>query len=209
MTLFKNKYRIESTRLPNYDYSSDGAYFITICTKNKQHFFGKIINGKLSNIKQTQIVEKCWFDLPNHYPNCVLDKFIVMPNHVHGVIFIDNGIKGVKCDDVNNMYGVNGTPVEIGFKPVSTNINQRIKHNQINKQHTKYYSLSEIIRGFKTFTARRINELQNTPGIPLWQPRFYDHIIRNEFALNNIRRYIINNPIKWQRDRNNKGNLYM
>lgn len=205
MTLFKNKYRVESTRLLNYDYSSDGAYFVTVCTKNKQHFFGEIINGKLSNIKQTQIVQKCWFDLPNHYANCVLDKFVIMPNHVHGVVFIDNGIKGVKCDDVDNRFGgIKTSGVETGFKPVSTDINQCTKQNQINNQHTKHYSLSEIIRGFKTFSARRINEMQNTSGQPFWQSRFYEHVIRDDRALNRIRQYIIDNPINWQDDRNNK-----
>ena len=90
MTLYKNKYRIESTRLKNYDYSSNGAYFVTICTKNRQNFFGEITNGKLSNIKQTQIAKKCWFDLPNHYPNCVLDKFVIMPNHNKTIFIIRN-----------------------------------------------------------------------------------------------------------------------
>ncbi|NQU99739.1 MAG: transposase [Parcubacteria group bacterium] len=193
MTLFKNKYRIESTRLPNYNYSSDGAYFVTICTKNKQHFFGEIMNGKLSNTKQTEIAKKCWFDLPNHYSNCVLDKFIIMPNHVHGVIFIDNGVGGIDTSGV-----------ETGLKPVSTNNVNHIKHNQINNQYTKHYSLSEIIRGFKTFTARRINEMQNASGQPFWQPRFYEHIIRNDRTLNKIRQYIIDNPANWQDDRNNR-----
>jgi len=195
MSLFKNKYRIESTRLLNYNYASDGAYFVTICTKNKQHFFGEIVDGILTNTKQAQIAKKCWFDLPNHYPNCILDKFIIMPNHVHGVIFINNKMDGVERSDIGNKFGGINMRVETGFKPVSTN--------------AKRYSLSEIIRGFKTFTARKINERQNTLGQPFWQSRFYDHIIRNEFALNRIKTYIIDNPKKWQRDRNNKGNLYM
>lgn len=209
MTLFKNRYRIESTRLKNYDYSSDGAYFITICTKNREHFFGEIIDGQLTNTKQARIIKKCWLDLPNHYLNCILDKFIVMPNHVHGVIFINNGMNGARCDDVDSEGGVDNMSVETGLKPVSTINGNIVENNQNKNQYVKRYSLSEIIRGFKTFTARKINELQNIPGQPLWQTRFYDRIIRNEFALDKIRRYIINNPIKWQRDRNNKGNLYM
>lgn len=209
MSLFKNKYRIESTRLKNYDYSSDGAYFITICTKNRQHFFGEIIDNRLTDKKQAGIIQQCWFDLPNHYPNCILDKFIVMPNHVHGLIFIDNRMNGVKRDDIKNKFDVINTPVETGLKPVSTINGNTIKNNQCNNQYPKRYSLSEIIRGFKTFTAREINKMQNTPGQPLWQPRFYDHVVRNECTLNRIRRYIVNNPIKWQRDRNNKENVYM
>ncbi len=108
-----------------------------------------------------------------------------MPNHVHMIIFIEN-----KFYD-NNIGG--GTPfVETGFKPVST-VNSLIKH----------HSISEIVRGFKTFTSRQINIIDHTPGRKFWQERFYEHVIRHEHALNNIRRYIINNPIRWERDRNN------
>jgi len=79
-----------SIRLQNWDYSNDGAYFFTACTKNKGHHFGKIRNAKLIETKQSKICMKYWLDLPKHYANCILDEFIIMPNHVHGIIFIDN-----------------------------------------------------------------------------------------------------------------------
>ena len=173
---FRGKYRIESARLKNYDYASDGAYFITICTKNREHFFGKIIEKKLQESEQSKICKTCWLDLPNHYGNCVLDAFVIMPNHIHGIIFIKN--------------------VETGFKYVST---EKIKTNA----HQKRHSISEIIRGFKTFAARKINDFQKTQGTPFWQSRFHDHIIRGEEELNRIRVYIQNNPINWEKDRNN------
>ena len=174
---YKNKYRIESTRLKGYDYSQNGAYFVTICTKNREYLFGEIVNGKLTETKQSQICTKCWFDLPNHYANCLLDAFIIMPNHIHGIIVINNSATAA---------------VETGFKPVSTNTNTNINT----------HGLSEIIRGFKTFTARKINEYQKTPGLPFWQSRFYDRIIRDERELNNTRQYIIDNPGNWEKDEN-------
>lgn len=103
-----------------------------------------------------------------------------MPNHVHGIIILTSD---------------NG--VETGLKPVST------------RDGGKRYSLSEIIRGFKTFTARRINELHNTKGKPFWQARFYDHIIRNEQSLSRIKEYIQQNPLMWERDKDNIENLFM
>lgn len=168
--LFQGKYRIKSTRLPHWNYSQPGYYFVTICTKGRVCRLGRVIQRQMYLSLEGKIVQECWYDLPNHYPHIGLDEFIVMPNHVHGVVVIYDNVA-----------------VETGLKPVST----------------IPVTVSEIIRGFKTFSAKRINQLRNTPGQPFWQSRFYDHIIRNEKSLNNIRKYIQNNPAKWERDRNN------
>ena len=191
---FRGKYRIPSTRLQTWDYSNDGAYFVTICTKNREYSFGTIKNEKLTETQQSKICLQCWLDLPNHYHNCILDEFTIMPDHVHGIIFIDNDLPTIPA-------------VETGLKPVSTAVStdKPVSITKISKQ----YSLSEIIRGFKTFTARKINEHQNTQGQPFWQSRFYDRIIRNENELNHIREYIINNPLQWETDKNNLENLYI
>jgi len=149
--------------LKRYDYSSNGVYYITICTQNRKHYFGEIVEGKLHETEQSKICTLCWLDLPDYYNNCILDEFIIMPNHVHGIIIIEN-------------------------------------HDVV---ETVRYSLSEIVRGFKTFTAKKINIFQNTQGKPLWQSRYYDHIICDESELYSIREYIINNPINWKEDRNN------
>lgn len=210
MTKFRNKYRIESSRLKNYDYASDGAYFITICTKDREHFFGEIIDEKLQETMQSKICMACWLDLPNHYPNCILDEFVIMPNHVHGIIVIQNNDnlsilknpaeigQSVETGQPARMgQPVEiGTPVETGLKPVSTHENDAHK--------TKQYSVSEIIRGFKTFTARKINDSRRMQGTSFWQSRFHDRIIRNEKELNRIREYIFNNPLNWKLDRNNQ-----
>ena len=169
MTLFANKYRIESARLKGWDYSSPGYYFIAICTKNRECLFGEIL-------------ENCWNDLPNHYPNLKLDQFVVMPNHVHGIIIIENN---------NNTIDYQGVPVETGLKPVSTGTSGT---------SDKTHGLFEFIRALKTFSARRINEYRQTPGTSVWQTRFHDHIIRDDDELNRIRKYIINNPSNWKMD---------
>ena len=173
MALFHKKFKVESARLQDYNYSQEGAYFVTICTKDKKWSLGKIVNQKFLDTSQSKIVRRCWLDLPNHYPECLLDEFIIMPNHIHGIIIINR-------------------KVETGFKPVSTQ---------------SHYSLSEIIRGFKTFSAKQINKIQSTHGKPFWQSRFYDHIIRNDESLNKIREYIAVNPQNWHNDKNNLQNF--
>ncbi len=156
-------------RLEGYDYSSSGWYFVTICTKKRIEWFGKIMGRKMVLNEYGEIVKRCWFDLPHHYGNCLLDKFVVMSNHIHGIIIIKN---------VGN-----------GFKPFPTP-----------------YTLSEIVRGFKTFSSRRINEIVNKNKFQ-WQKSFYDHIIRDERSLNEIRSYIHHNPLKWEEDEENPKNV--
>jgi putative transposase len=87
-TRFRQKYRIETTRLKGYDYSRPGNYFVTICTRKRKPFLGELIKGKINLSEAGIIVSECWFDLPNHYPNIILDEFIIMPNHIHGIIRI-------------------------------------------------------------------------------------------------------------------------
>ena len=90
MTKFKNKYRLESIRLQGYDYSKSGAYFITIVTQNRENLFGKIINGEIKLNDGGKIVQQCWMDIPNHFPNTQLDEFAIMPNHIHGIIVLND-----------------------------------------------------------------------------------------------------------------------
>ena len=156
-------------RLKNYDYTNNGYYFVTICTKYHVSYFGKIIDGRMILNPNGDIMNHCWLDLLNHYPNCQLDEYIIMPNHFHGIIIIDN-------DNVGN-----------GLKPFPTK-----------EQH----GLSEFIRAFKTFSSRRINERYPIKRFQ-WQKSFHDHIIRNNKSLHQIRRYIIENPIEWDRDEYN------
>lgn len=164
MTLYQNQYRIETTRLQNWDYTTYGAYFITICTHNRENLFGHIANGEMHLNDNGKIVEQCWHDLPNHYPNLILDAFVIMPNHIHCIMMINT--------------------VETGLKPVSTS-------------PSKSHGIFEFVRALKTFSSRRINEINNTPGTPRWQTRFHDRIIRDEPELQQKRQYIHDNPAKW------------
>jgi len=145
-------------RLPGYDYSKEGWYFVTMNCYGE--CLGKIINQEMKLNESGNIVSHCWDDLPNHYNNCILDQFIIMPDHVHGIIRI----------------GKNGSDVGNGLKPFRTD---------------KKSNLSEIIRGFKTFSSKRIHVIN---PIFRWHKSFYDRIIRDEKGLMTIRNYIKDNP---------------
>jgi putative transposase len=162
------------TRLKEYDYSQSGGYFITICTQNRSCLFGEIDNDKMMVNQYGEVVQISWNELPDHYNNVELDVFVIMPNHIHGIIFLKD--------------------VGAGLKPAPTGL--------VNKP----YSLPEIIRGFKTFSARNLNKLRTMPGAPVWQRNYYEHVIRRDESLDKIREYIITNPLRWALDRENPAN---
>ena len=180
MTLYKNKYRIESTRLPNYDYSSNGYYFVTICIHKKFCYFGQIVKSQMQLSQVGKIAQKHWQEIPQHFDGVYIDEYVIMPNHVHGIVIINNPCRDVAC------Y-------------VSTNDNDGASPT-MSQLSPKSGSLSAIIRSYKSSVTRWCR--QNCDDDFCWQPRFYEHIIRDETALNNIRRYIINNPAKWSEDTN-------
>ena len=164
-----------SIRLKEYDYSQEGYYYVTICTKNMERWFGNVVNGKMKLSDIGEIVKFCWHDLPNHYAFCKLDEFVIMPNHVHGIIVIDR-------------ESFVGAGLKLALtKPAPT---------------MKRHGLFEIIRAFKTFSSRKINDLQKSLHFQ-WHRNYYEHIIRNEKELYFKRKYIINNPLKWDLDENN------
>ncbi|MCL2074306.1 MAG: transposase [Marinilabiliaceae bacterium] len=169
-----NIHHRRSFRLKGYDYSKAGFYFVTICCQNNVHRFGTIENGAMILNKYGQIVQMVWNELPQHYPNVQLGEFVVMPNHIHGIIIIS-------YDNIARNVGA-------GFKPAPT-------------QPAPTHGLSEIVRGLKTFSARKINELRNSQGEKLWQRNYWENIIRNEQAYQYIANYIINNPANWDNDR--------
>lgn len=161
-------------RWQGYDYCMPGHYFITICTQDMICHFGSVVNNKMVFNELGKIINECWFDLPKHYKNCKLDKFVIMPNHVHGIIEI-----------INDRYFKTADYVGNGLKPFPTD-----------------HGLPEIVRGFKTFSSRKINRLEGNKYFQ-WQKSFYDRVIRSEKELFDIREYITNNPLNWAADRNN------
>ncbi len=176
MTLYKNTFRIESTRLKGYDYSQPGEYFITICTHNHECIFGILAEEEMKLSHIGMIAKNCWENIPNHFHNVELDEFIVMPNHIHGIIICENNIRR----DAINRVSTGG---------ITKTNNPMLSHN----------SLSNIIRQYKSRVSHEIHKTQ--PDFA-WQPRFYEHIIRDERDLQNTRDYIVNNPIKWFYDIN-------
>jgi len=176
MSLFQNKYRIGSTRLPEYDYSNPGWYYVTICTKNKEGFFGEVKNDKMILNELGIIVEREWLKTKEIRKNVELDYYVIMPNHIHGIIILD--------DNVETRRGVS---LQLKFKNKFSN---PIKN-----------SLSIIINQFKGSVKRWCNK--NGFSYFHWQPRFHEHIIRNDKSLYEIRKYMINNPLKWSIDLEN------
>ncbi|HBK71216.1 MAG TPA: hypothetical protein DDZ39_06105 [Flavobacteriaceae bacterium] len=177
---FKNKYRIKSARLQNWDYGSNGMYFITICTQNREHFFGEIIDGKMQLTEIGKMAEKYWHEIPEHFPFVKLGKFVVMPNHMHGIIIID------KMDDAPAMVETQN------FASLRTTASSKNKFGPQSK------NLASIVRGYKIGVTKNARKINANFG---WQSRFHDHIIRNNKSFNNISNYIINNPKKWDEDK--------
>ena len=183
-------------RLYGYDYSSLGAYFVAICTKNKINVLGKIENNEMYLNQFGEIVNSCWHDLINHYKNIALDEYIIMPNHFHGIIWlVGNGLKPFQK--------TTNQPVGNGLKPFRRTTDQNITSTERNglKPFPTQHGLPEIIRGFKTFSSRRVNEIKTNEPFR-WQKSYFDRIIRNDKELNNIRNYIIQNPMNWEKDDN-------
>ena len=178
---YKGKYRIDSTRLPAWNYASDGGYFITICTDGKKYFFGEVVQGKMQRSPIGEIPQKLWYEIPNHFSNCQIDSFCVMPNHIHGILVINQ----TQQEDAIHRVSTRGDGKRGG---VTGLFNPMLSKN----------SLSKIIRWYKGRCTFEINQIYQGFG---WQERFHDNIIRDEFALDQIRQYIINNPINWERDR--------
>jgi putative transposase len=200
MSLFQDKYRVESIRLHGYDYSKNGMYFVTVCTRDRRHLFGKIEKRTMILNQYGIIVEQCWHEISSHYSNFVADEFVVMPDHIHAIIIIKNDMESA------SVAGTEINIVETGFKPVSTDTPDTPNITRITDCHNNplpptkqqnHHGLPEFVRALKTFSARRINELRQTPGINIWQTGYYDHIIHSQNEYKRIKMYIRNNPNNW------------
>ena len=193
---FHGKYRIPSARLQGFDFGQNGAYFITICTKDRIHNFGEIVlsagletqnfagleTQNFASLRATpigSIAGEYWRKIPEHFPFVILDEFVVMPDHVHGIIIIYKEIQ-----DIASLQ-------QIGY---------------VNKFGPQSGNISSIIRGYKAGVKSyaTINKIDFA-----WQPRFYDRIIRDDEEMKRIRKYIVKNPDNWFKEKDNKEDLYM
>ncbi|HMS63796.1 MAG TPA: transposase [Ignavibacteria bacterium] len=178
---FKNKYRISSARLQTWDYGNDGAYFITICTKYKEHFFGEIVMGESEqemNLNDIgKIADKYWEEIASHFPIIELGKYVVMPNHVHGILIINNPEKILTSN---------------------SDFNDGKTFGQRRYQNQGKDTISSIVGSYKSAVTNEIHKF--FPDFA-WQPRFHDHIIRNAESFERIQNYIENNPRNWKEDK--------
>ncbi len=169
---FKQKYSTKSHRMPNYDYSSGGGYFLTICCYDKECLFGEVVDGEMVLNELGEIVHDEWQKTSEIRPNVVVDEFIVMPNHVHGILILNSN----KRRDTEHRVST-----EAFGKPTKN-------------------SIPTIIRSYKATVTKKINERNNYFCAKIWQPNYHDRIIRNENELNRIREYIQQNPNNWEDD---------
>jgi REP element-mobilizing transposase RayT len=153
-----------SIRLQKYDYAQAGAYYITTVVCGREHLLGAIQQDEMRLNKYGQIIQYAWLDLPNHYPHVELGAFCIMPNHMHGIIIL----------------------------------------NDVERAGIKRHPLPEIVRAFKSFSARRINAVRKMPGTPFWQRNYYEHVIRNDQDHRIIQEYILSNPLNWEKDDENR-----
>ncbi len=230
MTLFKDKYRIESIRLPGYDYSRPGAYFITIVAHNRQCLFGEIVNGEMTLNEFGEIVKTEWQKTGALRPNIDVDAFVVMPNHLHGILIITdnddlyhhrNRDRDCDCDCRDTLQRVStgsGSGSESGSETETETGSETETETETESESEPgmgmgmgtieqfgkptHNSIPTIVRLFKSTITKQINQIRQTPGIPVWQRNYYEHIIRNDNELNKIREYIINNPLTWETDNN-------
>lgn len=183
---FKNKFRQDSTRLQHWDYGSNAAYFVTICTENRACYLGRIIEDKVQLSSVGIIANILWYEIKHHAQNIELDAFVIMPNHIHGIIILYGN------DDINTNH------------PVETRHALSLQQKQINAigqerfQNQGKNTLSSIVGGYKSAVSKHANRLGLEHG---WQSRFYDHVIRDQKSLEKIQSYIINNPLSWKDDR--------
>jgi hypothetical protein len=227
MDKFQNKYRIPSTRLQHWNYGWNAVYYVTICTHHRLCFFGEIMDGKMELSKIGSLANKYWLEIPAHFPFVKLRAFVIMPNHVHGIIMID---KTDDSDDGNSLDDPVCDPVAGSIVAVETLHATSLRHKQQNKQHNnqqnlqqwcqqtqskflqinkneqmaaispKQGSLSAIIRSYKSAVTQNARFIDSDFA---WQSRFYEHIIRDDESCYRISKYINNNPSKWGDDKFN------
>ncbi|MBP6558014.1 MAG: transposase [Flavobacterium sp.] len=195
---FKNKYRISSARLQNWDYASEGAYFITICTKDRLHYFGEIENDKmiLSNIGV--IADLMWYEIKNHTKNIELGEFVVMPNHIHGILILNNNNQLPNIpSNVSNVETRHALSLQSDQSQSDQSETEKTI-GQMRFQNQGKNTISSIVGSYKSAVTKHCNRL----GLEfVWQPRFHDHIIRDAQSFENIQNYIANNPMNWGKDK--------
>jgi REP element-mobilizing transposase RayT len=193
MTYNPDIHHRQSIRLKNYDYSQAGAYFVTICAWQRECLFGEIVNGVMVLNDTGRIVAEEWEKTAQIRSNIDLDVFSVMPNHFHAIFLMYDNV-GAHCMRPESV--ANATILE-------TNDNRAHVGAPLRRQSG---SIGSVFAGFKSATTKQINIIRNNPGCPVWQKNYYERVIRNEEEMSLAREYIVNNPMKWDLDKENPVN---
>jgi len=174
-----------SIRLKGYDYAQVGACFLTLCAHHRERLFGDIAEGRMHLNAAGETAVRCWHEIPAHFPHVRLDAFVVMPNHVHGILGIEDIGKTNRAKDFSPL-------------PRRTTIREtNAKQQPLGTSKT----LGSVVRGFKIGMTKWMRK--NTSVSEVWQRNYWEHVIRDESEMNRIREYIVTNPSKWETDRLN------
>jgi len=195
VTFDVERHHRRSLRLRGYDYSRAGAYFVTLCTRQRECLFGDVIDDAMVLNEHGRVVQAAWNALPTHYPRVDLDAFVVMPNHVHGVILVGaiHESPSMACPSLGvSLHGEAGAGA----------IRESPLHGQWRDEvaRRRRMTIPLIVGRVKSTSAIQINVTRGTPGVPVWQRNYYEHVIRNDDDLNRIRQYIADNPRNWPSD---------
>ncbi len=192
---FGGKYRTGTARLAHWDYATEGGYFVTICVKDKRCVFGEVKDGHVVLNDCGRIVQDCWLAVPEHFPHTSLGPYVVMPNHVHGIIFIHDRVRRLDDGSVSN----DAMMCRDAKFCVSTANGSALDGNRFGPQSM---NLGSIVRGFKAGVTTSARDR----GIPfVWLERYHDHVIRHDQDLARISKYIEDNPLQWSLDEENPG----
>jgi len=224
---FQDKFRIPSARAEWWDYSSNGAYFVTICTRGREHYFGEIGNGKMKLSGIGILADVFWYEIKNHSIHIKFEAYVVMPNHIHGILILNRddddihgGVSvGTRVGDVETRYGDVETRHALSLQPIPQPIPQPsvqptpkpfVQPSQQSEEHSiaqKRFqnqgknTISSIVGSYKSAVTKHAHRL----GFEFsWQSRFYDHIIRDEVEYEQICQYIKTNPLNWKDDQFNQ-----
>ncbi len=195
--MVSQKHQRRSIRLKGYDYSQAGGYFITICTQDRRHLFGEIIDGKMVLNVAGEMIEKWYWELENKFPDMQCGEMVIMPNHIHFIITNMGTSVGADLRVCPGIVGEHDTGRHTGL-PLQSGRHTGLPLHRV-VQWFKTMTTNEYIRGVKSLHWQRFNKR-------MWQRNYYEHIIRNENEYHRIAQYIHDNPVKWKNDRLNDRN---
>lgn len=189
-----------SRRHPDWDYTQSAAYFVTICTHQRAHLFGRVVDGAMRCTAFGRVAAEEWHRSEAIRDEVHLDAFVVMPNHIHGIVVIAPPDADAPTDPRGYAVRPADAPTPPDADPVTSSGRTTLPDQPRSPCGLQRRSLGSCIAGYKAAVTRRINQMRDTPGAPVWQRNYHDHIIRTAGAWHRIRRYIDTNPARWDDD---------